>query len=533
MFGTLSETTMAKKPIKKPDFSGEEVLRVVSAIAKQKELPEDIIFEALEQALALVIAKNQKKTSDVSSKPTVKVDIDRNTGDFVSTRHWKVTEHFTIDNPDEDQPHPADPGYEEISLADAQEIQPSAKYDDLISKPVSGLNLGRIDASLAKHVITRIVKDAERAKKAKHYEENMLGEIITAEVIKSTRDFVTIDLGDTQGIFHKEDIIPKEPIRQGDHIKGLVCHINAQEKGPLVQLSRTKNAMLEKLFHIEVPEIAEGIIEIKGIARDPGSRAKVAVKTNDGRIDPVGACVGMRGSRVQAVSAEINGERIDIIHWDDDPVRLVTNALAPAEIKSIQVDADTQTMAVLVEEDQLPQAIGRGGQNIRLASELTKWTLNVASKTKIDENKAIYKKLAEALEIDEEIASILVREGLSRLELIAHASEEKMHTIEEFDPEIIEEICLRAKNALLAEMVDSDTLEAQASPQEDLLAMKTITEPLAYQLAKHGIFSKNDLAESDIGEITEYIEGLSEDDAATMIMEARETWFNNVQDNES
>ncbi len=357
-----------------------------------------------------------------------------------------------------------------------------------------------------------------------------MGELLAGQVKKVTREAVIVDLGNNaEGLLPRERLVGRETFRVGDRIRAVLAEVNPEARGPQLLMSRTSPEMLIELFKIEVPEIAEQVIEIRGAARDPGSRAKIAVKTNDRRIDPVGACVGMRGSRVQAVSGELDNERVDIVLWDDNPAQLVINAMAPAEVESIVVDEDTQTMDVAVAEDNLAQAIGRNGQNVRLASELTGWRINVmsieeAAEKQEAEAQSTIERFMETLDVDEDVAFVLVEEGFTTLEEIAYVPLEEMLAIEGFDLEIAEELRARAKDALLTLAIASEEELEQNEPAEDLLTMEGMDRQLAFQLAAKGIVSMEDLAEQAVEDLLE-IEGLDEARAGELIMTARAPWF--------
>lgn len=489
-----------------------EIKLVVGSIADEKGVDKSVIFEAIEQALATVAAKRYAEDVDI------RVSIDQKSGDYDTFRRWTVV-------PDDAEIE--EPG-KQITVSKAREIDSELEAGDVIEEQVESPEFGRIAAQQAKQVITQKVREAERTKVADQFEER-IGEIITGVVKKVSRDHILLDLGESaEGIILKEEMIPREAVRINDRLRAYLYEVNRERRGPLLLLSRTRPEMLVELFKIEVPEIAEQVIEIKAAARDPGSRAKIAVKTNDGRIDPQGACIGMRGSRVQAVSGELNGERIDVILWDDNPAQLVINAMAPAEIASIVVDEESHSMDLAVNEDQLSQAIGRNGQNVRLASELSGWTLNVMSvkeaETKSSDESEITKKLfVEQLGVDEDIAKILIDEGFSTIEEVAYVAAEEMEEIEEFDEDIVKELQERARDVLLTKEL---ALEGSSGvkPDQDLLELEGMDKELAYHLAKNGIVTREDLAEKSIDDVID-IEGMDEKRAAQLIMKAREPWF--------
>lgn len=413
-------------------------------------------------------------------------------------------------------------------MEQAKERKPSAAVGDRIEEIIPSIEFGRIEAQTARQVIMQKVREAERELIIDQF-RSKLGQLIYGTVKKVTRDNIIIDLGGkAEAFLPRSEMLPHEMFRPNDRVRAYLYEITPQARGPQLFVSRTRNEMLIELFRIEVPEIGENIIDIKAAARDPGNRAKIAVKTNDGRIDPIGACVGMRGARVQAVSSELGGERVAIILWDDNPAQLVINAMAPADITSIVVDEDTHTMDLAVAKEQLSQAIGRNGQNVRLASQLTGWTLNVMTTEEFEsknqeESSKIVNLFTSALEIDEEIATLLVAHGFSSLEEVAYVPKEELLAIEEFDEEIVEELRNRANDKLL-EMALSSGKGLSGTPDDSLINMEGMTEDLANKLASKGITTMEDLAEQSVDELME-IEGISEEKAGALIMKAREPWF--------
>ena len=414
-----------------------EILLVVESVSNEKGVPESIIFEALESALATATKKRYSEESDI------RVSIDRETGDYDTFRRWLVVESDEmLENPEA-----------ELTPEEAKEQNASLEPGQYHEIEVDSVEFGRIAAQTAKQVIVQKVREAERAQVVEAY-SGRVGELINGQVKRVTREAVIVDLGNNaEAILPREDWVPRELFRVGDRVRALLHEIRPEARGPQLVLTRTSSSVLIELFKIEVPEIADGVIEILGAARDPGSRAKIAVKTNDGRIDPVGACVGMRGSRVQAVSGELGNERIDIVLWDDNVAQLAINAMAPAEVASIVVDEETQSMDIAVSEDNLAQAIGRGGQNVRLASELTGWALNImteeeASEKQEEEAGQIVTNFMEQLDVDEDVAVVLLEEGFTTLEEIAYVPLDEMLAIEGFDQEIVEELRSRARNVL-------------------------------------------------------------------------------------
>ena len=491
-----------------------EILMVVEAVSNEKGVDKDIIFSAIEAALATATKKKHSEDIDV------RVTIDRETGDYDTFRRWQV-----IDEEVEIFEFPT----KQVFLMNAVKEDPDIKPGDFVEEQIESVSFGRIAAQTAKQVIVQKVREAERAQIADAYKERV-GELVTGVVKRVDRNGVTIDLGgNADAIIPREEMIPREAMRPGDRIRGYLKEVREETRGPQLFVSRATPELLIELFKLEVPEAGEGLIEILGAARDPGLRAKIAVKTNDSRIDPVGACVGMRGSRVQAVSNELAGERIDIILWDENPAQFVINAMSPAEVVSIVVDEDSGNMDIAVSEQDLSQAIGRGGQNIRLASQLTDWTLNVMT-----ENEAEQKSEAEAerlqqmfmdeLEVDEEIAAILAQEGFSSVEEVAYVPANEMQAIEEFDEDIVEELRSRARDVLLTKALTVEEQLGEHEPAQDLLEMEGMDRELAYKLASKGVVTREDLAEQALDDLLD-IEQMEEERAKELIMTARAPWF--------
>jgi N utilization substance protein A len=489
-----------------------EILLVAEAVSNEKGVSEDIIFEAIESALAMATKKRYDEDADIE------VTIDRETGDYETVRRWLVV-------PDDEMALLGT----QFTTEEAIEQDPSLKPGDVYQEQVENVGFGRIAAQTAKQVIVQKVRDAERAQVVEQY-ESRVGELIAGTVKKVTRDNVIVDLGNNaEGLLPREQLVGRETFRINDRVRAILKEISTETRGPQLILSRACPEMLIELFKIEVPEISEEVIQIRSAARDPGSRAKIAVKTNDQRIDPVGACVGMRGSRVQAVSNELDNERVDIVLWDDNPAQLVINAMSPAEVESIVVDEESNTMDVAVAEDNLAQAIGRAGQNVRLASELTGWTINVMS---VDE--AVEKQEAEAgqviqtfmdkLDVDEDVAGILVDEGFTTLEEVAYVPIDEMTSIDGFDEDIAEELRARAKDALLTLAIASEEELGAQEPAEDLLGMDGMDRHLAFILSSRGIVTMEDLAEQGVDELMD-IEDMTEERAGELIMTARAPWF--------
>jgi len=495
-----------------------EILLVVDSVSNEKGVPKEVIIDALELALATATKKRYSEDVDL------RVVIDTATGEYETFRRWQVIG-------DNDQPEfPA----AQYHITDAEEINPALQIGDYHEEQVESVEFGRIAAQTAKQVIVQKVREAERAQVVEAY-RSRVGELVNGQVKKVTRDAVIVDLGNNaEAILLREDWIPRETFRVNDRLRALLKEVRPEARGPQLALSRTSPDVLVELFKIEVPEVADGVIEILGAARDPGSRAKIAVKTNDGRIDPVGACVGMRGSRVQAVSGELGGERIDIVLWDDNIAQLAINSMAPAEVASIVVDEETKSMDIAVDEENLAQAIGRGGQNVRLAAELTGWDLNImteeeASEKHNQEAGSIIQKFMEQLDVDEDVAIVLVEEGFNALEEIAYVPIEEMIAIEGFDEEVVEELRNRAKSALTTLELTSEEELDSAKPAQDLLEMEGMDTRLAFQLAKAGIITMEDLAEQAVDDLLE-IEDLDEEKAGALIMTARAPWFEDAEE---
>ncbi len=491
-----------------------EILQVVETVSNEKGVSKDVIFEAREIALATATKKRYGDDADV------RVAIDRETGEYQTYRRWTIVESEDV----------METPQAELSLAAAKEIDPAYEIGSVYEEEVDSVEFGRIAAQTAKQVIVQRVREAERAQVVKLYTPRV-GELVSGTVKKVTREVAIVDLGGgAEAVLPRDQMIARETFRINDRLRALLQRIDPEARGPQLILSRTDPRMLVKLFEIEVPEIAEQVIEIRAAARDPGSRAKIAVKTNDGRIDPVGACVGMRGSRVQAVSGELANERIDIVLWDDNPAQLAINAMSPAEVESIVVDEDTHTMDIAVGEDNLAQAIGRGGQNVRLASELTGWVLNIMTESEATEKQQaevgrLVTEFMAGLDVDEDVATVLVEEGFTTIEEVAYVPLEEMISIEGFDEGIALELRDRAKDFLLTRALVSEEELEGVEVGEDLLALEGMERRLALQLAKNGIVSQEDLAEQAVDDLLELGLDLDQERAAALIMAARAPWF--------
>jgi transcription termination/antitermination protein NusA len=485
-----------------------EMLLVVDALANEKNVSRAVVFDALENALATAA----KKTSagDIATR----VAINRATGGYETFRRWEiVADDFRMENPDA-----------QIRLMDAQDVRADAAEGEFIEEQIPNAELGRIAAQTAKQVILQRVREAERQLVVDRYSKRK-GELITGSVKRIERGNVYLDMGDNvEALVPRDRTIPRESIRVGDRLRGYLYEVSAEVRGPQLFVSRTAPEFMIELFRLEVPEVSQGLVEIKACARDPGDRAKMAVKAHDSRTDPIGACIGMRGARVQAVTNELNGERVDIVLWNDNPAQFVINAMAPAEVQSIIQDEENHSMDIAVAEEKLSQAIGRGGQNVRLASKLTGWHLNVmtsaAALAKNEAEAANTRKLfVEKLQVDEEIASILVQEGFSTVEEVAYVPAAELLSIEEFDEDLIEELRARARDALLTQMIAAEEA-AEGKPSSDLLELAGMEETLAFTLAGKGVKSRSDLADLATDELMELVD-LPESQAAALIMSAR------------
>ena len=492
-----------------------EILLVAEAVSNEKQVPREKIFEALEFAIAS--ATKKKNEGEIE----VRVSINRETGDFDTFRRWLVIPD------DQEQENP----FAELTLSAAQIDEPEIEVGDYVEEQIESIAFDRITTQTAKQVIVQKVREAERVQMVAEY-ENKVGELVTGTVKKVNRDNIIIDLGNNaEGVIYRDDMLPRETFRPGDRVRGLLYVIRPEARGAQLFVSRTHPEMLVELFRLEVPEIAEETLEIKSAARDPGSRAKIAVKTNDKRLDPVGACVGMRGSRVQAVSGELGGERVDIVLWDENPAQFVINAMAPAEVASIVVDEDTHTMEVAVEADNLAQAIGRSGQNVRLASQLTGWELNVMTIEDLNqkhqaENERVLAVFVNGLDIDEDFASVLVEEGFTSLEEVAYVPVSELLAIDGLDEVTVEELRNRARAALTTQALANEESLESSEPTEELLNLEGMDKHLAYVLASRGIVDLEALAEQGTDDISD-VEGLDEEKAGALIMAARnKVWFN-------
>jgi N utilization substance protein A len=484
-----------------------EILLLVDALAHEKSVSKDVIFIALELALASASKKRFSEDADV------RVEINRENGEYQSFRRWQVVNEEALENP-----------AAQIVMDDAR--AKDLNEGDYIEEPLESIEFGRIGAQAAKQVILQKVREAER--------EQILDDflarkehLVTGVIKRMEKGNAIIEVGRIESLLPREQMIPKENLRVGDRVRAYLLRIERGGRGPQLILSRIVPEFLSKLFELEVPEIEEGLLEIRSAARDPGLRSKIAVKSNDQRIDPVGTCVGMRGSRVQAVTGELAGERVDIVLWSMEPAQFVINAMSPAEVTSIVVDEDAHSMDVVVDEEQLAQAIGRNGQNVRLASELTGWTLNIlteeeAAQKNEEEYTSTRQLFMDKLDVDEEVADILVQEGFSTLEEIAYVPLSEMSEIEAFDEDTINELRKRARAALLTEAIAKEEKVGEAS--EDLLTMEGMDEETAHNLAAKGVSTMEDLADLAVDDLVE-LTNMDAERAKQLIMTARAPWF--------
>lgn len=490
-----------------------ELLLVVDAVANEKGVPREVIFDAMEAALASA-AKKRYPDED----PDIRVEIDRNTGDYETFRRWEIIE---------DDGEMEDPSFQ-IRLMDAQDEAGEGEVAEVggwIEHQIENAEFGRIAAQAAKQVIVQRVREAERQQVVDAFVDRV-GELVTGIVKRVERGNVYLDLGSNAEAFIPRDkTIPRESARVGDRVRGYLYEVKSEVRGPQLFVSRSAPEFMIELFKLEVPEVGQGLVEIKGCARDPGDRAKIAVVAHDSRTDPIGACIGMRGSRVQAVSNELNGERVDIILWHENQAQYVINAMAPAEVQSIIMDEEKHSMDIAVAEDKLSQAIGRGGQNVRLASKLTGWQLNVMTQDQVTakteaEQAAALALFQDKLEVDEEIASILVQEGFSSIEEIAYVPSGELLAVEGFDEDIVEELRARARDALLTQELAAEEGVEDITVDEELLGLDGMDETIAIALADRGVKTLDDLGDLAVDELID-IEGMTEERASQLIMAAR------------
>ena len=491
-----------------------EIMLVVDAVSNEKGVDKEVIFEALEAALASATRKKHGEEWDV------RVAIDRKSGQYETFRRWKV---FADDSTELEVPD------RELRLEDALDVNPQAQVGGYVEEPMESVAFGRIAAQQAKQVIVQKVREAERAQVVEAYQDRV-GQLVSGVVKRVDRNGIFVDLGgNAEGFVARSDMIIREQVKPQDRIKAYLREVRSEPRGPQLFLTRAAPEFLIELFKLEVPEVGQNLIQILGAARDPGIRAKIAVRSNDPRIDPVGACVGMRGSRVQAVSNEIAGERVDIIPFDENPAQFVINAMSPAEVISIVVDEESHSMDIAVSEEKLSQAIGRGGQNIRLASQLTGWELNVMTESDAEaksesEARSLVESFMKQLDVDEDVASILVQEGFSTVEEIAYVPQSELMAIEEFGEDMVQELRSRARDVLLTQAIATEeSLESQL-PADDLLLLEGMQPDLALALASRGVRTREDLAEQAVDDLLD-IQGLTAEEAGKLIMKAREHWF--------
>jgi len=486
-----------------------EVLLLVDALAREKNVEKNVVFAALELALGSATKKRFREDAGV------RVSIDHETGNYQSFRRWQVVADDTVEDP-----------ARQIPLSEALQRDAEIQLEEFIEEPLEPIEFGRIGAQAAKQVIFQKIRDAEREAILNDFLERK-EYMVTGTIKRMERGNALIESGKVEAALPRDQMIPKENLRVGDRVRAYLSKVDRTARGPQLVLSRIAPEFLMKLFELEVPEIEEGLLEVKAAARDPGSRAKIAVKSNDQRVDPIGTCVGMRGSRVQAVTGELAGERVDIILWSNDPATFVINALAPAEISSIVVDEEKHCMDIVIDEENLAQAIGRGGQNVRLASELTGWELNIMSmeesQVKNEEEFSVIRKLfMEKLDVDEEVADILAQESFTTLEEVAYVPISEMLEIESFDEKTVNELRTRARNMLLTEaIVSEENVEKMA---EDLRSLEGMDSETARELAAKGIKTREDLADLAVDDLVEMIE-IDTERAKDLIMTARAPWF--------
>src|SRR6186713_944417 len=491
-----------------------EILLVVDAVSNEKSVDKEIIFDALEAALASATRKKHGEEWDV------RVSINRKTGDYDTFRRWKV---FADDSREMEVPQ------RELRLDDARDLNPDIEIGGFVEQSIESVAFGRIAAQQAKQVIVQKVREAERAQVVDAYKDRV-GTLVSGVVKRVDRNGIYVDLGsNAEGYIPRTDMIPREQVKPQDRIKAFLKEVRSEPRGPQLFLSRTAPEFLIELFKLEVPEVGQGLIQILGAARDAGVRAKIAVRSNEPRIDPVGACVGMRGSRVQAVSNEIAGERVDIIPYDDNAAQFVINAMSPAEVQSIVVDEDSHSMDIAVAEEKLSQAIGRGGQNIRLASQLTGWELNVMTESDAEaksesESQKLVQMFMKSLDVDQDVATILAQEGFSTIEELAYVPVSELANIAEFDEDMVKELRNRARDVLLTQAIASEESLESTMPADDLLQLTGMNPDLALALAQKGVRTREQLAEQSVDDLSD-IDGLDEAAAGTLIMKAREHWF--------
>ena len=500
-----------------------DILLVIETVSNEKNVKKDVVIEAIEEALRIAVKKKHRLDNKGDHDIDARVSIDRESGGYTSFRRWKVVDEIEGEEFVEQQ----------ILLQDAITNNPDIKPDDYIEEEIKSADFGRIVAQTAKNVIVQKIREAERNRMVELYTPK-IGQLIFGVVKRVDKSAIYIDLGvpdkqayTEEAIIGKDALIPREVIRPGDRLRGYLKDVQSESRGPQLYISRTAPEFLIELFKLEVPEVGQGLIEILGAARDPGLRAKVSVKSNDPKLDAIGACVGMRGSRVQAVSNELSGERIDIIMWNEDPAQFVINSMSPAEVLSIVVDEEKKSMDIAVAEEQLSQAIGRGGQNVRLASELSGWNLNVMSKEEAEkknteENKVISDLFMNELHVDQDVAEILAKEGFTTVDEIAYCAIDELSSVEDFDSELVDELRKRATEKVKDK-------ESKIKKESKLSNLKGIKQEMIEQLNLNNIYTREDIADLSTDELLEMI-ALTEEEAGKIIMDAREPWFKKTKD---
>ena len=495
-----------------------EILLVIETVSNEKNVSKEVIIDAIEAALASAVVKKYRLDKKCLNDIKARVSINRETGEYTTFRKWEVVEEIIEDLEDQ-----------QILLEEAIKKNDELTIGDFYEEEVDSIEFGRIVAQTAKNVIVQKVREAERSRIVDIYLPK-IGQLIFGIVKRIEKGNVFMDLGIPdkensveEAMIMKDALIPREAIRPGDRLRGYLRDVQSELRGPQLYITRKAPEFLIELFKLEVPEVGQGLIEILGAARDPGLRAKISVKSNDPKLDAIGACVGMRGSRVQSVSNELGGERIDIIMWDEDPAKFVINAMSPAEVVSIVVDEEKKSMDIAVSEEQLSQAIGRGGQNVRLASELTGWDLNVMSKDDADnktmeENQTVSALFMSELNVDQDVADVLAKEGFSSIDEIAFCSMDEFNSIEDFDIELINELRKRALEII-------ETKKNKIEEENSLSNISGLNDEKIEILKNNEISNREDLADLSVDELLEMVE-LSKEDAGKMIMEAREPWFN-------
>ena len=509
----MASRAKKKSAIDKSEQS-RRLVELFEVLSNQKGVTQTVVQEAVEAGMAAATVKHHGEDMGV------RVALDPKTGETQTFRYWEVVaDDEVIENP-----------ALQLTVTEAKERDESLDVGSVIEEPLESVEFGRIDAQMFRQIVTQKIRAAEREEEVKRYQHE-IGQLVNGEVVRIDRHkrLVILNLGGSEAAIPMNELLPRDSFRNGDRVRGYIYDVHYEPRGPQIFVSRTRPEMLMELFKIEVPEVGEQVIEIKSAAREPGIRAKIAVKTNDGRIDPIGACVRMRGARVQAVSGELGGERIDIVLWDENPAQFVINAMAPAEVASILMDEERRSMDIIVEEMYLSQAIGRNGQNVRLASQLTDWIINVMTKDQAAEkgqvkSEILQKLFAEQLEVESDVAAALVQEGFHSLEEVAYVALEEISTLEGFDEEMAQELQSRAKDALIKQALTGEAQSTEGEPHKDLLGLEGMSQRLAFLLASKGVCSMEDLAELSVDDLVDMVE-INNEQAAQLIMKAREPWF--------